>query len=427
MSDEPLAGDPTKAVRAPARRDQTRLRMVLLALVGLSMAGWAAGRIFSAGREDPQQLWEEARTALSSGRLDQAEATLERLAQRRPATLADRLLRAQVARERGQLDRALAALDGSPDAEPGAAVIERTRGMLEFERDRGRAAEAALLRALALDPKLAEARRDLLNVYTVQSRRRELSAQFRELSALGTLSFGDLYHWCLGRRLDVGPAELAAKLERMVQNDPDDRSARLALAENLRRLGRLAEAETALAPMSADDPEARAARARLALDRGTADLAALLLAEGPPDHPALGRLRGRLALARGDASAVGHYRAALAAEPDDRDSLFGLGQALRLAGQSDAAQPYLQAARDRDRLEWLIENARSLSQRDDPKVLGAIGDSCRSVRHFPEAHAWYRLALSRNPLNGELQKRLFEMDRAIIGDVQQNDRARLKD
>jgi tetratricopeptide (TPR) repeat protein len=213
----------------------------------------------------------------------------------------------------------------------------------------------------------------------------------------------------------------------MLQNDPGDQSARLALAENLRRLGRLADAGTALAPMSADDPEARAARARLAIDRGAVDLAAHLLAEGPPDHPALARLRGRLALARGDASAIGHYRAAMAAEPDDRDSLFGLGQALRLAGQPEAAQPYLQAARDRDRFEWLIENARSLSRRDDPKVLGAIGDSCRSVRHFPEAHAWYRLALSRNPLDGELQKRLFELDKAILGDAQQNDRVRLKD
>ena len=42
-------------------------------------------------------------------------------------------------------------------AEPGAALIERSRGMLELERDRARPAEEALLRALSLDPKLAEA------------------------------------------------------------------------------------------------------------------------------------------------------------------------------------------------------------------------------------------------------------------------------
>jgi tetratricopeptide (TPR) repeat protein len=414
MRDDSPADLPTKAVKSPASPHRRWLGMAILGLGGLSIAAWAVGRIWIESGEDPQRIWDEARAALSTGRFDQAEASLGRLARRRPPTLADRLLLAQVARERGQLDRAIAALDGFPEAAPGAALIERTRGMLEFERDRGRAAESALLRALALDPKLAEARRDLVNIYTVELRGRELSAQFHALSGLGTLNFGELYLWCLGRRLDVGPAELAEKLRRMLHNDPDDRFARLALAEDLRRLGRLAEAESALAPLSDADPDARAARGRLALDRGEAERAELLLAEGPPDHPALARHRGRLALARGDAAAVGHYRRVLASEPDDRDALFGLGQALRLAGQAEAAQPYLQAARDRDRLEWLVENARALSLRDDPKALAAIGDACRKVGHLPEAHAWYRLALSRDPLDGDLQKRLFELDQAVL-------------
>jgi tetratricopeptide (TPR) repeat protein len=326
-----------------------------------------------------------------------------------------------VARERGRLDRALVALEGVPDTVPGADLIWRTRGMLEFERDRARPAETALLRALALNPRLTEARRDLVSLYTLQARRRELSAQFRALEERGALSFDDLYLWCLGRRLDVGPAELAAKLERMAQADPDDRRTRLALAENLRRLGRLAQAETALAPLPAADPEARAVRARLALDRGAVAAASRLLDNGPPDHPALAQLRGRLALARGDEAAVGHYQAALDADPDDRDTLFGLGQALRLAGKPDAAQPYVQAARDRDRLEWLIENARSLSQRNDPKILRVLGDACRSLRRLPEAHAWYRLALSHDPLDTELQKRLFELDATITDDRRRPD------
>jgi tetratricopeptide (TPR) repeat protein len=393
-----------------------RLRWVVLILVGLTMAGWAARHVWSTARDDPNRLWEQAQAAWSSGRLDQAEALLARLAQRRPASVAERLLRAQVARERGRIDQALAALEGFQDSGREAALIWRTRGMLEFERDRARPAEAALLEALRLNPNLIEARRDLVNLYTIQSRRRELSAQFRALAVTGALSFDDLYLWCLGRRQDVGPAELAAKLERMLQNDPDDRSIRLALAENRRRLGRLAEAETALASLGAADPEARAARARLALDGGAVESAANLLAEGPADHPELARLRGRLALAQADGAAVGYYRAALAAEPDDRDTLFGLGQALRLTGKSQAAQPYLQAAHDRDRLEWLIENARSLTRRDDPKVLRDLGDACRSLRRLPEAHAWYRLALTRDPLDAELQKRLFELDAAMAHD-----------
>jgi len=253
----------------------------------------------------------------------------------------------------------------------------------------------------------------LINLYTLQSRQSELRAQFRALAATTDLKFNDLYLWSLGRRLDVGPADLAAKLERMSRNDPDDRLIRLALAENLRRLGRLDEAEAAVAPLPIDDPEARAARARLALDRGAVDAARSLLDEGPPDHPALARLRGRLSLAQGDGTAVSHYRTALSADPHDRDTLFGLGQALRLAGKPDAAQPYLRAARDRDQLESLIENARSLSRREDPRGLRAIGDACRSLGRLHQARAWYRLALSRDPADSDLQKRLFELDASI--------------
>ncbi len=401
-------GDDAREARGA--RHHLRLWTIVLLVVVSSLAGWAVFRGWLEGRQDPQELWEQAQAELSSGKPEQAEETLGRLARRRPSTLADRLLMAQVARQQGRLDRALGALDGHPENEPGAALIERTRGMLEFERDRARASEAALLKAISLDPKLSEARRDLINVYTVQSRRRELSTQFRELSALVSLNFADLYLWSLGRRQDVGPAELAAKLERMLRNDPDDRPTRLALAENLRRLGRLDESEEMLAPMPATDPDARAERARVVLDRGDADVAAHLLAEGPADHGALARLRGQLALARGDTSALEHFRLALAAEPDDRDSNFGLGLALRQSGQLEAALPYLDSARNLDRLDQVIENARSSSRRDDPKTLMSIGDACLAVRRLAEARAWYRLALSHDPLDGRLQKRLFEIE-----------------
>ena len=71
----------------------------------------------------------------------------------------------------------------------------------------------------------------------------------------------------------------------MLESDPDDRASRLALAEDNRRLGRLSEAESALARLPSNDPDARAARVRLALDGGRMDVAADLLAKGPADHP----------------------------------------------------------------------------------------------------------------------------------------------
>jgi tetratricopeptide (TPR) repeat protein len=394
-------------------------RLALLAAHGLALAALATGYYLrGSGREDPELVWKHANAMWSSGRLDDAEAMLARLAKLRAPTVADRLLRAQVAKDRGRLDEAVAALDGVSDHERGAALVWRTRGMLEFERDRAGPAEAASLHALALAPGLAEARRDLINLYTVEWRPQDLAAQFRALAATSALRFEDLYLWCQGRRLDLGPADVAAKLERMLAHDPHDRWVRLALAENLRKLGRLDLAETILAALPLDDADARALRASVALDRGAVDQSDRLLAEGPADQPRLARLRGRLALAKGDPSAAGFYRLALAGDPDDRDTLFGLGQALRLGGKSEEARSYLEAAAARDRLEWLIENARSLSQRDDPGVLRKIGESCQSLGRLHEARAWYRLALAHDPADAGLQKRLFALDAAIAGRTQ---------
>ena len=109
------------------------------------------------------------------------------------------------------------------------------------------------------------------------------------------------------------------------------------------------------------------------------------------------------------------FKTALAADPDDHDTLFGLGQSLNLGGEAAAAKPYLEAARAREHLEWLVQNARSSLQRDDPKILTAIGDACRSLGRLPEAQGWLRLALARDPLSGDLQKKLFEIDAAITG------------
>ncbi len=253
--------DPTNSRVMPTSRRRQRVVWIAVFFSVLVLAGWSARQAWIAWQDDPQRLWNQAQAAWSSGRLAEAEAALARLSRRRPASVAERLLRAEVARERGRIDQALAALEGFPATGPGAALIERTRGMLELERDRARPAEAALLRALSLDPTLAEARLDLINLYTIQSRRRELAAQFRSLAATRTLRFDELYLWCLGRRQDIGPADLAAKLERMLANDPDDRTSRLALAEDLRRLGRLGAADAALGALPVGDAGARAARA----------------------------------------------------------------------------------------------------------------------------------------------------------------------
>src|SRR4051794_3069147 len=189
-------------------------------------------------RDDLADLEHRARANLAAGRLEDAEANLARLARIRPLTVSERLLRAQVAQDKGRIDLALAMLDEHPEPRQGldAALLAARRGSLEMQRSRFRAAEAQLTRALTLDPRRAEARRRLIDLYALQGRSADMAMQVRELGKVGPLDFPYLYAWTLGRREGLDPAERAELLERAVGADPEDRASRLALAECLRRL-----------------------------------------------------------------------------------------------------------------------------------------------------------------------------------------------
>jgi tetratricopeptide (TPR) repeat protein len=367
------------------------------------------------GREDPDDLSYRARLDFAAGRLAQTEADFARLARIRPLSAPELLLRSQVASDRGRIDEALSVLADpqGPTRGPDAALIACRRGQLELQRYRFRAAEVGLKRALTLDPGLAEARRCLILLYAQQGRSAEIATLSPALIAMRTPDFLDLFFATINRPQPTGRAEQAEDLERAVQADPDDRASRLALAECLRRLGRLDQAESNLDWLPPTDPEARAVRALVALDRGDDLRAQASLGSDSPgdDHPALARLRGRLALARDDAAgAVRHFRAALKADPDDRDAHFGLAQSLRLAGQPEAARPHAEAVRALDRLESLVKSARPPDRRSNPATLRAIAEACLACNRRDQARAWFRLALSHDPSNDHLKNALSRLE-----------------
>lgn len=402
-----FGASPLSHFRPPVlTRSQDRFLVLAVALGVLAVGG--------CGRDDPARLLARARADWQAKRLDQAADDLDRLARLRPLDLRERLFRAQVERDRGRPDRAVVALgDVAPGMSPSdAGLLLASRGTLELVRYRFRDAETVLLQALEVDPGRAEARRELANLYGNQGRTAEMRSQYAGLAraGLGPRDFAEAYLWTIGRREDAGPAELADVLRRAVTADPADHESRLALADTLRHLGRLDEADQALAPLPATDPRAQAVRARTALDRGQTSEAEALLDETADASPPLARLRGRLALARGDAeAAIEHFQAVLAADPIDRDALSGLGQALRLAGKPTDARAHVEKARMLDQLDQLVQNARPPTRRGDPAVLRAIGDACLALDRPDEARAWYRLALDRDPLDGELQKLLYRL------------------
>jgi tetratricopeptide (TPR) repeat protein len=379
--------------------------VLAVTVVAAGLAAVAARRL-----DDPDRLYARAQAALDAGQWDRAEDALERVARLRRPTAADSMLRARLDLARGRDEAALAALARVPDDDPRGPGARLRRGQVELRKGLLRAAEADLLRSVELNPRQALPRRELVYVYGMQRRRDELENQFRALAALMPLTFDDVLVWCLARGPRWGRDEVVADLSRFLEADPEDRWSRLALAESLEQQGRLDDAEAALAPLPPADADARALRGRLAVDRGDLAAAVALAAEGPAGHPGLARLRGRLALHHRDwAAAARHFRAALTAEPGHRDALYGLGVALQQADGTAAARPFLTAARARDVFNERLEGAARDGRGDDPKVLLGLGEACEAVGRLPEARAWYRLVIVRDPLDNQAQRALFRL------------------
>jgi predicted Zn-dependent protease len=394
-----------------------RPRRIWLVSIGLALAVLVLGtwgyRAMRGQRSSPDAVWAQAEADLQSGRFEQVEKAVDRLSRSREPTPLDWLLRAQLAMARNQPDQALADLSRVPDHHYMAAQARLMAGQLELRRDRLRYAEAALLTALRLDPKLIQAHRELIFIYGMQLRRPELNREFHALSSLTNLKFEEAWHWCLLRNDSWEASEVVPVLARFVAADPGDRWSRLALSENDRRMGLVDDAESALAGLTADDPEAIAARARIAFDRNDEDRAGRLLASGPADDPALARLRGRLALSRRDArEALQHFRKAYAADPESRETLSGLVSALVLLGEERAAAPLREIAKKLANLSSLVQRAGTTGNRDDPQLPRQLGDACAALHRDAEARTWYKLAIARDPLDSQAQRALFQLDAA---------------
>jgi tetratricopeptide (TPR) repeat protein len=382
-------------------------RAVVLASALASAA--AAGAVVARRAEEPDRLYARALAAFEAGRWDRAEAALNRADRSRPPTAADWMLRARIGLARGREEEALDALARVPDDDPRGPGARLRRGQVQLRMGRLRAAEADLLRAAELNPKQAQARRELVYLYGMQMRRDGLDAQFRALATLGPLTYDDALVWGLARGPKWNAEEVVADLRRFVATDPEERWSRLALAETLRQQGRADDAEEALAPLPATDPDARALRGALAVDRGDVPGAESLAAAGPSDHPGLARLRGRLALqGREWAAAARHFRAALATEPGHRDALYGLALALQQM-DDPAARPYRDAARARDELNQRLERAARDRGGDNPDALRELAEACEAVGRLPEARAWYELAIARDPLDARAQRALHRL------------------
>jgi tetratricopeptide (TPR) repeat protein len=378
----------------------------VVVLVGLTSLVVLAERYAA----DPERIWADGQASLRSGRFDEARAAVNRLARLRHPTPLDWMLRGQVALAQERVDDALDALGRVPDGHQIAGQARMMGGQIELRRHRARIAEQLLRDAVRLDQGLVQAHRELIYILGYQLRRAALSVEFEALSRYSELTFDNAFHWCLLRSAHWDPASAIVGLERFIEADPEDRWSRLALAENYRRCGLTGQAEAVIAPLPSDDPEALASRVMLLLDRNQHDEAERLLNSAPADLPALARLRGQIALSHRDgATAVREFRLAEASEPEDRETVFGLVNALTLLGDVQEAALLRERARHIDEVNSLVERAAAPGGKNDLGLLRSLGSACETLGRVREARAWYKLVLAAEPLDQESQQALFRL------------------
>ena len=231
--------------------------------------------------------------------------------------------RAQIDVANGQPEDALSALSHIPQDDPLAAQAFLLAGRIERQRNRMRAAEANFRKALACDPDLIDAHKELIYILGMQLRRREVDAEFKALARLTPLTHHELFTWGLTHfnfLYNVWAQDTAEHLESFILADPGDRYSRLSLATLLvKSPGAEARLEQILEPLPRSDPEAAALLIESRFEHGRFDEAMAMLQDTPADHPKLARIRGRVSLMRGDvAAAIRYFQDALTEEPYDR-------------------------------------------------------------------------------------------------------------
>ena len=162
------------------------------------------------------------------------------------------------------------------------------------------------------------------------------------------------------------------------------------------------EAAAAMRPNDLPTTVRRADLLELSGERSAAEDALRQALQLAPDSAAVHYRLGRLASGQADGTAIQHFEAALAAEPDYREAIYALAQELRLAGREAEAEEQLEryessrAARRRhyeDPLIDAMDTVRAASAQQvfsDARALQNSGD-------LEGASTLYRSALEIDP------------------------------
>ena len=358
-------------------------------------------------RAETDRLFQQAEAALKRG--DPAAAELfEAVLSRDPAHPSALLYHGEFARERGNVDAALADWRKVDDESPVAAGTARyLEGTVLLERGRARDAERLFLRAGQLHPRYVQPHARLLELYAVQARRNDVRLEIDRIGALRPWTLDELIFRLVPPEEATTPDAGAALMRSYLAAEPDDVNSVMAAALYEIKAERHAAAAVLLEPWRAqlpNEPRIAALAADAALGSGDVEAARALLAQFPTaagSPAALWRSHAHLAAAQADwTRAAACLSAVVQAEPEDAASLYRLGTVLRHLGRAEDSQRSLERGELLDRTQRealrLIWGDRSRLELRLP-ILLTVAANLAELGYPVEAARWFEQALAIHP------------------------------
>jgi tetratricopeptide (TPR) repeat protein len=383
-----------------------------VAAAGVGLRDWLATR----------NVADSARREVAARRFARAEGPLRAWLRARPGHAEPHYLAAVVAVELGRPQEAIGELARARALGHPPEPIDRLDAILRARAGRSSEAEPVLRRLLdhsdAPDPEADEAlARIYLEAYNLPAAARLLDRWARDAP-----DDPRPYLWRVevDTRLDPDPAAQVRDYRAAIARDPTLDSARLGLADALRRAGRPDEAAAEYEAYLARKPDAPAGHlgaGLVALDRGDRNAAIRHLdravALAPGDAPTLSARAG-IELTRGEAAAaLSLLDRAVRADPFDAEVRHRRGLALARLGRADEARAEReQAARLRADERRLGEVQQALVR--DPKSLDLQAEVARwMVEHGrePEGLRWARKVLGERPGHPAANRLMAEFHR----------------
>lgn len=232
----------------------------------------------------------------------------------------------------------------------------------------------------------------------------------------------ELLAWTVDRRLDSVEKEYQKALTEFVIADSTDINSLLALFDHQRNQGRFDDANQSIKQIAElkSDHTRKLLLAEILIDQGDFSHAEIEIQKMDPDQlsrdflPRFYLLVAKFNLFQKKSDQVQfNLSKVLNQNPLNRQAIQLMSQFLNLENRKNEAKLFESRLQNIDQLENLGQKARATLYQNNNELVNNIVKLAINLGQFKLAKAWLKTILVKDPLNQQLQERIYELDQKI--------------